>query len=232
MVARFVVGGGIGTTANLNTLTAVSTAVGSVEAHVALAADGHTEGAVTEHLYADLFPAWAANVFCLYLTVYLRYLVHVQFAGEYYDIGKLRIEAQGLDVRDVQLGGEVYLLSHLITIGHHGHIRCDDGGDARLFGSIDDLVHQGDVLAIDDGVDGEVALDAVCLALLGDVAQVVDGERGGGVRPHVQFLDAEVDAVCSCLYRCRQGLARAHGSHDFKVFYSHSGCKDNKKVKK
>ena len=58
-----------------------------------------------------------------------------------------------------------------------------------------------------------------------DSHSVVDGERGGGVRPHVQFLDAEVDAVCSCLYRCRQGLARAHGSHDFKVFYLHLGDK-------
>ena len=143
-------------------------------------------------------------MFFLYLSEDLCHLVHVQFACQHDDIGKLRIEAQGLDVRDVQLGGEVHLLSHLITIGHHGHVGGDDGRDAGLLGSVDDLVHQGDVLAVDDGIDGEVALDAVRLTFLGDVTQVVDGEHGGGVRPHVQFLDAEVDTVGSGLYRCCQ----------------------------
>ena len=70
----------------------------------------------------------------------------------------------------------MHLLPHLVTIGHHGHIRGDDGRDASLLGSINDLMHQGDVLTIDDGVDGEITLDTVSIALACDIAEIIDGE--------------------------------------------------------
>ena len=174
-----------------------------MQAHVALAADGHAEGTVTEHLDADLFPAWAANVLCLYFTIDLGYLVHIQLACQYYDIGKLGIELQGLDVRDVQLGGEMHLLSHLPAILHHSDIAGDNCRYAGLLGGIDNLMHQWDILTVNDGIHGEITLDAVFLAFTGDVAQVVDGEHGGGVGPHVQLLDAEVNTIGTGLYRCR-----------------------------
>jgi hypothetical protein len=50
---------------------------------------------------------------------------------------------------------------------------------AGLLGCIDNLVHQGDILAIDDSVDGEVALDAMLIAGGGYLAKVVDSECRG-----------------------------------------------------
>ena len=161
---------------------------------------------MTEHLDADLLTRRAADMLGLHLTPDLGYLIHVKFTRQYHHIGKLRIEPQGLDIRDIQLCGEMYLLPHPVAIGHHGHIRGDDGGDARLFGSIDDLVHQGNILAVDDGVHRQVTLDAMLIAGGGNLLQVVDSERRGRVCPHVQFLDAEIDAVGTCLNSCCQRL--------------------------
>ena len=148
-----------------------------MQAHVTLAADGHAEGTVAEHLDADLLARRAADMFGLHLAVDLGHLVHVQLTRQHHDIGKLSIEAQGPDIGDVELGGEVYLLSHAVTIGHHSHIAGNDGRDARLMGCVDDLVHQGDILTIDDGVDREIALDAMLLTGGGHFLQVVDGEN-------------------------------------------------------
>ena len=56
LVARLIIRCGIAASAHLNALPAVGRAVGGMQAHIALAADGHAEGAVAEHLDADLLP--------------------------------------------------------------------------------------------------------------------------------------------------------------------------------
>ena len=63
----------------------------------------------------------------LHLTVDVGHLVHVQLAGQHDDVGKLGVELQRFDVRDVQLCRQVYLLSHLAAVLHDGHVRGDDG---------------------------------------------------------------------------------------------------------
>ena len=204
LVTRLIIGSGITATTYLDTLTTIGRAVGCMETHIALAADGHAEGSVTEHLDTDLLTAWAADVLGLHLSEDLCHLIHIQFTSQHHHIGKLGVEAQSLDVGDIQLRGKVHLLPHPITIGHHRHIRSDDGGDASLVGRIDDLVHQGDVLAVDDGIHRQITLDAMFIALTGNVAQVIDGERRGRVRPHIQFLDAKVDTVSPSLDGCGQ----------------------------
>ena len=80
-------------------------------------------------------------------------------------------------------------------------------------------MHQGDILAIDDGVHCQITLDAMLVTLFGDITQVVDREGRGGVSAHVQLLDTEIDAVSTCLNGCCHRLARANGRHDFKVLY-------------
>ena len=107
---------------------------------------------------------------------------------------------------------------------HHRDVAGDDSRDACLAGSIHNLVHSRDIAIIDDGVHGQVGLDARFVARLGNLVQVVDGKMVGRVGAHVQLSDAEIDAVGTCLDGCCQRLARAHGSHDFKVFHVH-GCK-------
>ena len=64
---------------------------------------------MTEHLDAHQLAAGTADVLLHYLAVYVGHLVHVQLAGQHHHIGKLSVELQGLDVRDVQLRGEVHL---------------------------------------------------------------------------------------------------------------------------
>ena len=101
----------------------------------------------------------------------------------------------------------MHLLSHPAAIGHHSNIGGNDCRDACLAGCIDDLVHQGNVLSIYNGIDGQIALDAMLAADVGNLFQVADGERRGRVCPHVQFLYAEVDAVGSGLKGGSQRLA-------------------------
>ena len=157
-------------------------------------------------------------------AVNLRHLLQVQLAGQHDDVGELGVEAQGLGVRDVELGAEVHLLSDAAGVGHDGHVGGDDGGDARLVGGVDDGAHQRDVLVVDDGVDGEVALHAVFATGAGYLLQVVYAERAGRAGAHVQVLDAEVDGVCPGLYGCGEGFARADGGHDFEVSQVHACC--------
>ena len=46
---------------------------------------------------------------------------------------------------------------------------------------------------------------------------IVDGERIGRVRPHVELADAEVDGIGTCLDGGGQTFARPHRGHDFKI---------------
>ena len=219
LIARLIVGSGIRAAAHLYTLATIGRAVGCVQTKVALAADGHAERAVAEHLYAYLMAAGAADVLLLNLAENLGHLVHIQLTRQHHHIGKLSIELQRLDIRNVKLGTEMNLLPHLVTIGHHSHIAGNDGRDAGLLGGIDNLVHQGDVLAIDDGVDGKIALDAVLIAGSGYLAQVIDGECRCRMGTHVKFLDAEVDAVGTSLNGRSERFARANRSHYFVILY-------------
>ena len=73
----------------------------------------------------------------------------------------------------------MHLHPHTVAIGHHRHIAGNDGRDVGLAGSVHNLVHRLDVLTVDDGVHGEVGLNAVLLTGLRDFAEIVDGERIG-----------------------------------------------------
>ena len=88
-----------------------------------------------------------------------------------------------------------------------------------------DASHEFQVLVVDDGIDGKVALHAVRVAGGGNLLQVVHGEGVGGVCPHVKVLDAEVDGIGFCLYGGGKGLARAHRCHNLEVVYG-IGCHD------
>ena len=123
----------------------------------------------------------------------------------------------------------MHLLPHLITISHHRHVGSDDCRDARILGRIYNLMHQGDVLAVDDGVHRQIALDTMLVTLAGNVAKVVNSKSRSRVRPHVQLLNAEIDGVGPRLNGCRQRLVRADGCHYLKIcyFFVH-GCKITK----
>lgn len=84
-------------------------------------------------------------------------------------------------------------------------------------GGSDDRPHVGKIPVVDDGVDGEIALDAFRAAERRNVRQVFDREAARCVRAHVERADPEVDAVGARLQGRGETFARACGSHDFKV---------------
>ena len=136
---------------------------------------------MAEHLDAHQLTAGTADVLLLYLAVDVGHLFHLQLTCQHHHVGKLRIELQRLDVRDVQLRGEVYLHAHLAAVGHHGNVTGNDGRNLRLYGSIHYLVHRLDVLTIDNGIYREVCLHTCLVTGSGNLAQVVDSEVVGRV---------------------------------------------------
>ena len=176
LIARLVIRSGIRTTTHLDTLAPISRAVGGMQTHITLATDSHTKGAMTEHLDTDLLTAGTTDMFLFNLTIDLSHLIHIQFTCQHHHIGKLGIELQRLDIRDIQLGGEMHLLSHPITIGHHSNIRGNDSRDSSSLRSIDNLMHQRNILAIDNRVHREVALDTMLIAGLGNLTQIINSE--------------------------------------------------------
>ena len=179
LVARLGIGEQIGAAAYLYALAAVGRAVGIGKAHVALAADGHTQRAVAEHLYAHGLAAGSADGLLGYLAVDVGHLVEVELACEHHHIGEMGVETQGFDVGDVELRGQVNLHSNLAAVGHNGHVAGYHRRDMGFEGGIDDGSHHADVVVVDDGVDGEIGLDAVGVARGGYEVEVVDGEVVG-----------------------------------------------------
>ena len=129
---------------------------------------------MTEHLNAHLLAAGAADMLLLYLTVDVSHLLHLQLTGQHHHIGKLGVELQSLDIRDIQLGREVYLHSHLTAVGHHGNITSNDSRYLCLDGSIHNLVHRLDILTINNGINCEIGLDASLVTGGCYLAQVVN----------------------------------------------------------
>ena len=159
---------------------------------------------MAEHLYAHRLAGRAADLLPLYLIVDVAHLLHVQFTGQHADVGKLSIELQCLHIADVELSGEVHLHAYLAAIDHHGDIGGDDSRNAGLTGCVDDGVHRGHVLVIDDGVDGEIGLHAMLVADARDVVKIADVEMIGTVRPHVQLSDTKVYGVGAGLQSCSE----------------------------
>ena len=178
-MTRLVVRDGVRAAADLHTLTAVGGASGVLKAHIALAADSHTEGAVAEHLDADGVAVGTKDVSLRNLRVDVSHLVHVKLTRKHHHVGKLSVELQCLGVADIELCGEMHLHTLLPAVCHHSHVGSDDSRNLRLIGSVDDVVHKLHVLVIDDGVDGKITLHAVLGARGSYLTKVVDGEMIG-----------------------------------------------------
>ena len=168
---------------------------------------------MAEHFYAYQFPLGAADGLFLYLPVYLRHLVQVEFPGQDHHIREAGVETQSLNVRDIELGGEVNFHSFALAIVHHRYVACYHGGDSRFHGGIYNLAHGRQVLIVNDRVDGEIGLDAVLRASLGYFPQVRDVEMVGRMGTHIQLSNAEIYRVGSSLYGRGQRLLASHGSH-------------------
>ena len=148
-------------------------------------------------------------------------LIHVQLTRQDHDVGELRIEAQGFDIGDIQLGGEVHFDPNATSIEHGSHVRSDDGGDLGSLGRINNLAHQAQVFVINNGIDREVTLHPVVTADGGNLMEVFGGEVIGTLGAHIEAFDTEVDRVSAGVDGCHQGLIGAHRCHYFVIFAVH-----------
>ena len=179
LVTRFIIRNRIAATANLYTLTTVGRAVGISQTHITLAGNCHAERTMTEHLNTNLLAHRTTDILLLYLFVDMLHLIHIQFTSQHRNISKAGIELQRFRIGNIQLGRKMNLLAHFITIAHHSHITCDDSRDASLLSSIDNLLHRGNIIIIDNGIDGEISLDTMLIAGSSDLTQVIDGKMIG-----------------------------------------------------
>ena len=170
---------------------------------------------MAKHFDADFLTTRAADVFAFDEIGNFFHLFQFQFARQHHHIGKGRVETKRLFVRNVELGGEMHLLSDGSAIAEHRYVGRDDRRDVCCLGGVADFAHQGKILSVDDRVDREIALHAEFIAALCDFMEVFDGESAGRMRAHVERFDAEIDGVSSGL-ECRgERFARTHGSHHF-----------------
>lgn len=113
---------GVGAAAYLVTCAAVGAGVHLVQAHVAFAAYRHTQRSVAEHLQTHHLSVVLAYVFLFYGAVDFRHLLHVEFACQHHNVGKLRIESHSLGVADIYLSGDVHFLTDLAGIEYGSHV--------------------------------------------------------------------------------------------------------------
>ena len=176
LVAGLSVGEGVRATADLRAGAAVGARVHGVQRHIALAADGHAEGAVAKHLEAHAAARRAAQVVADDAAVYLGHLLHRQLARQHHHVGPAGVELQRLVVGDVGLGGDVHLDTLAVCVFDDGGVAGDDGGDAGLARRLDGLARLLHLIIVQYDVECQVGAHAVLAAYADDVAQVVEGE--------------------------------------------------------
>ena len=96
------------------------------------------------------FP-WGPQMYC-------THLVEIELAGEYHDIGPLRVESHRLDVGYVDLCRNVHLDPYRACIEYSGYVACYYGGDRCLLCRIDYGMTLLDVGVKYYGVDSEICL--------------------------------------------------------------------------
>ena len=214
-LARLPVGDGVLAAANLAAGPPVGRARGLVQAQVALARDGHAEGSVGEHLDFDQLALRAADVVFDDFAVDGGHLLERELAGQHHRVGPLCEEFHRLGVRDVALGRDVDLDPHAARIEDCREVGGDDGVDPFGAGAVDDGMHVGHFVLVDDGVDRQVGLHAVLVGRGDDARQVVEREVRGRSGAHVEFSHAEVDRVGPGVDGGHQRLVGADRGHDF-----------------
>ena len=132
LVVRLAVADGVAAAANLVAGAAVGGGVHLVQAEVAFSGDGHAEGAVAKHFEAYGLAFRASDVALADGPMDGADLVQIELAGQDGHVGKAGVEGEGFDVGDVELGGEVDLLTDVGGIAHGGHVGGDNGRYASL----------------------------------------------------------------------------------------------------
>ena len=144
-------------------------------------------------------------------------LFEAQFARQHHHVGPLREELHRLGVRDVALGGDMHLHARAPGVENGGEVGRDDGVDARLAGPVDGAVHLLQLVVVDDRIDREVGLHSRLAGDGNDPVQILEGEVGRRLGPHVQRADPEIDRVGPGRDGRPQRFVGPHRGHDFDI---------------
>lgn len=164
---------------------------------MAAAGLGYAEGAVDETFDFDKVAGGAAEIFLFNFLADVSDHFEVEFAGEDDGVGVLGVEFDGFEVGNGELGGGLAGHTDFAAIEHGGDVLDNYGSDADAFGFVDDAAHEGEVVLVEESVEGDVAFDTCGAANFGDFGEFGKLEIAGGAGAHVQVLDAEVDAVAA-----------------------------------
>ena len=98
----------------------------------------------------------------------------------------------------------MYLLSYFITVSHDCHIGRNDRTDTCFFCRIHNFTHQGNILIVNNGVNGQVTLYSMFITYFGDFTQIVYSKSARRTRTHVQAFNTEIDGIGSGMKGSRQ----------------------------
>ena len=207
--------------ANLEAGAPVGRCAVGVKAEVAFAGNRHTESAVGEHFYAHELPAGALDALFDDGLVDVLNLVEVELTREHDHVRPLGIEAQGLNIGDGQLGGDVHLQPYAAAILDGRHIGGYNGVHARCLCGVEGFAHRVKVLLIKDYVESKVALDPRLAADSDDLREVFGAEVIGRMAAHIELPDPEIYGVSAALDGSVQAFEIARRGHYFQFFPIH-----------
>ena len=184
-----------------------------VQAQIAFARDGHAQGSVAEHLDLHRTARRPGDALRGDTVADDPDLLQVQLPGEDHHVGILRIEAQGLGIGDVELGGNMHLHTDTAGIFYSGDVGGNDSRDSGGFGSVKGAVCLGDILVIQDDIEGQICLYVVFSTVADYLRKVGQGKIVRAVRAHVQVLHPEIHRIGSGLHRSGKGLEASGRGH-------------------
>ena len=160
-VACLEVSDAVAPAAELETGAAVGRLAVLVQAQIAFARDGHAQSPVAEHLDLHRTARRTGDALRGDTVADGPDLLQVEFPGEDHHVGILRVEAQGLGVGDIELSGDMHLQTDTAGIFYSGNVGGYDSRDSCGFGGIEGAVCLGDILVIQDDIEGQICLYVV-----------------------------------------------------------------------
>ena len=119
---------------------------------------------MAKHFNANEFAGGTANLFGFNRLCNRFNLLECEFPSEHHNVSKLREKAKRLDVRNIKLRGQMHFQPDFSAVTHHSHIGGDDGINPCGLGGVENFTHLTALFIVNDGVDGEVTLNAMLFA--------------------------------------------------------------------
>ena len=107
----------------------------------------------------------------------------------------------------------MHLQTDTAGIFYSGDVGGDDSRDSGGLGGIEGAVGLGDILVIQDNIEGQICLYVVFSTVADYLRKVGQGKIVRAVGPHVQVLHPEIHRIGSGLHRGGEGLEASGRGH-------------------